>query len=171
MSGIINTEYNSNDDLCHLDPLVPYDNNWKAKKEFYEYCYDYKVAKIISTWSDSACKKYQNYLEQKTELYKNFEKILSDTKLNKCTYSYEEEEEEEEEEDICNPNVLLEELIRKKELSAAGNQSGSDQNLTGGSSISFLGLPSKGTASTAASVAGVSLLGLALYKVRRNVIY
>ncbi|KMZ93721.1 hypothetical protein PVMG_05305 [Plasmodium vivax Mauritania I] len=158
MSIIIREKYHSNDQLCELDLKVLYDENWKAKKEFYEYCYDYKVAKVISMFSDSACTKYKNYLEQKTELYKNFEKILSDTNLNKCTYSYDEE-------DKCDPKVLLEELIRKKEVSAAGQK-----NLTGDSSISFLGLPDKRTASTAASVAGVSLLGLALYRVRRNAI-
>ncbi|SCO66716.1 Plasmodium vivax Vir protein, putative, partial [Plasmodium vivax] len=157
MSIIIREKYHSNDQLCHLDPQIPYDENWKAKKEFYEYCYDKDVVKISNVFTGSACTQYQNYLEQKTELYKNFEKILSDTKLNKCTYSKGEGAK-------CDPKVLLEELIRKKEESAKGHQDASEQNLTGGSSISFLGLPDKRTASTAASVAGVSLLGLALYR-------
>ncbi|KMZ98479.1 hypothetical protein PVNG_05256 [Plasmodium vivax North Korean] len=164
MSVIINKEYDSNDELCHLDPQVPYDNNWKAKKEFYEYCYDKDVVEFINKINGSTCTKYQNFLEKKTELYNNVDEILSDKNLNKCTYSYEKG-------DKCDPKVLLKELIPKEEVSEAGHQSGSEQNLTGGSSISFLGLPDKRTASTAASVAGVSLLGLALYRVRRNVIY
>ncbi|KMZ79454.1 hypothetical protein PVIIG_04130 [Plasmodium vivax India VII] len=174
MSGIIKDEYHSNDDLCHLDLNVLYDENWKAKKEFYEYCYDSNVVKLSNIFNGSTCTKYQNYLKKKTELYNNVDKILSDKNLNKCTYSYEEDEEEEVEEekkDKCDPKVLLKELIPKEEVSAVGHQSDSEQNLTGGSSISFLGLPDKRTASTAASVAGVSLLGLALYRVRRNAIY
>ncbi|SCO73857.1 Plasmodium vivax Vir protein, putative [Plasmodium vivax] len=163
VSKIISEEYNSNDKLCELDLKVLYDEDWKAKKEFYEYCNDKDTVNLRSIFNDSACTKYKNYLEQKTELYKNFNKVLLDTDLNKCTYSYNGE-------DKCDPKVLLKELI-PKEVSAAGHQSDSEQNLTGGSSFSFLGLPDKRTASTAASVAGVSLLGLALYRVRRNAIY
>ncbi|KNA00236.1 hypothetical protein PVNG_05404 [Plasmodium vivax North Korean] len=168
MSTIIREKYNSNDKLCELELNVLYDEDWKAKKEFYEYCYDYKYVEFINKLNGSTCTKYQNFLENKTELYNNVDKILSDKNLNKCTYSYEEDEEEEVEEekkDKCDPKVLLKELIPKEEVSVPGQK-----NLTGSSSISFLGLPDKRTASTAASVAGVSLLGLALYRVRRNAI-
>ncbi|KNA01739.1 hypothetical protein PVNG_06324 [Plasmodium vivax North Korean] len=148
--------YKSNKSQCIFDIQIPYYQNWEAKKEFYEYCQDYKEINEKKDLALSGCEKYRDYLKKKPHLLANFEQIIADNKLKKCPNS-------DAETGGCDPKVLLAELLQKKNIPETKN------DLPDDSSKLFLGLSKKDTA-TAASVAGVSLLGLTLFKVKRNFI-
>ncbi|KMZ96644.1 hypothetical protein PVNG_06227 [Plasmodium vivax North Korean] len=157
MSNIMNKYYDVNKSHCVFDFEVPYDNYWKAKKEFYEYCLDYNEINAKKSLKYPECDKYRNYLTKKTDLLAHFKQILSGNKFKKCPHSDGENLK-------CNPNDILDELSQLKDFPETRN------HLADESSNLFLGLSKKNTA-TAASVAGVSLLGLTLFKVKRIFIY
>ncbi|KMZ88797.1 hypothetical protein PVBG_05709 [Plasmodium vivax Brazil I] len=157
ISVIMKLYYDSNKSQCPFDIQVPYDNYWKAKKEFYEYCLDYNEINEKKHLTDYECKKYRDYLKTKTDLLANFKEILTGNKYKICSNS-------DGEKLACDTSVILDELSKINDTSEARN------DLTDESSKLFLGLSKKNTA-TAASVAGVSLLGLTLFKVKKNFIY
>ncbi|KMZ77402.1 hypothetical protein PVIIG_05624 [Plasmodium vivax India VII] len=157
LSMMMKIYYKSNKSQCIFDIQIPYYQNWEAKKEFYEYCQDYKEINEKKDLALSGCEKYRDYLKKKPHLLANFEQIIADNKLKKCPNS-------DAETGGCDPKVLLAELLQKKNIPETKN------DLPDDSSKLFLGLSKKDTA-TAASVAGVSLLGLTLFKVKRNFIY
>ncbi|VVA00197.1 PIR protein [Plasmodium vivax] len=150
LSKMMKTYYKSKKIKCTFDINVPYYKNWEAKKELYEYCLDYEEIKAKKILTDPECNKYRDYLKKKPHLLANFEQIIADNKLKKCPNS-------DAETGGCDPKVLLAELLQKKNIPETKN------DLPDDSSKLFLGLSKKDTA-TAASVAGVSLLGLTLFK-------
>ncbi|KMZ83409.1 hypothetical protein PVBG_06378 [Plasmodium vivax Brazil I] len=153
----MNLYYGKNKSQCSLDINVLYDKYRKAKKEFYEYCLDYEEVNEKKHLTDYECKKYRDYLNTKTDLLAHFKEILSGNNFEKCPNSDGENLK-------CNPNVILAELSRINDTSET------KIDIPDESSKLFLGLSKKNTA-TAASVAGVSLLGLTLFKVKINFIY
>ncbi|SCA59918.1 VIR protein [Plasmodium vivax] len=157
MNNIMDKFYGSNKSQCTFDYNVPHDPYWKTKKEFYEYCLDYNEINEKKHLTDYECKKYRDYLKTKTDLLANFKEILTGNKYKKCSNS-------DGETGACDTSVILDELSKINDTSEARN------DLTDESSKLFLGLSKKNTA-TAASVAGVSLLGLTLFKVKKNFIY
>ncbi|SCO75052.1 VIR protein [Plasmodium vivax] len=150
VSNIMRLYYESKKSHCTLDFQVPHDDNWEAKKEFYEYCQDYNEINKRKQLTDPECEKYGNYLKTKKHLLAKLEQILSDNNLKNCPNS-------DAETGGCDPNALLAELSQKKDFLETKN------DLPDESSKLFLGLSKKDTA-TAASAIGVSLLGLTLFK-------
>ncbi|SCA60353.1 VIR protein [Plasmodium vivax] len=154
---IMQKYYKFSESTCFLDSDVPFDEYRDAKKEFYEYCLDYKEINEKNHLTDTGCDTYNDYLKKKSHLLANFKHILSGNKLQKCPNA-------DGETGGCNPNVLLDELSKINDISETKIDIPDD------SSKLFLGLSKKNTA-TAASVAGVSLLGLTLFKVKIIFIY
>ncbi|SBS89483.1 PIR Superfamily Protein [Plasmodium ovale curtisi] len=84
------------------------DEDWKKRKEFYEYCVDYDTIKGMITTYAEKCNNFYKYVKEKEELYKHFEDLCSKEEI-KCPKFYEE----------CkkyNPNELLSKLRCRDEM-------------------------------------------------------
>ncbi|VVA00240.1 PIR protein [Plasmodium vivax] len=80
LSMMMKIYYKSNKSQCIFDIQIPYYQNWEAKKEFYEYCQDYKEINEKKDLALSGCEKYRDYLKKKPHLLANFEQIIADNK-------------------------------------------------------------------------------------------
>ncbi|EDL43209.1 variable surface protein Vir4, putative [Plasmodium vivax] len=95
------------------------ERDWEKRKEFCEYCLDYKTAHTLAgDFKDNYCQKYYEYFEKKAELYKHFEQYCSTSDRKGCPTFY----------DKCekyNPKNFLDklschpEMQKKKEDAAA----------------------------------------------------
>ncbi|KMZ94882.1 variable surface protein Vir4 [Plasmodium vivax Mauritania I] len=98
--------------------------DWEKRKEFCEYCLDYKTAYgLAQNYEGKYCQKYYEYFEKKADMFKYFEPYCSPSDKSKCPTFY----------DKCkqyDPNTFLtklrchEEMKKKKEDAAAAQQHG-----------------------------------------------
>ncbi|SBT73321.1 PIR protein [Plasmodium ovale] len=49
-------------------------DDWKKRKELYDYCINYELIGQMSKFIDEKCMQYYGYIEEKAELYDHFEK-------------------------------------------------------------------------------------------------
>ncbi|SCA59837.1 Plasmodium vivax Vir protein, putative [Plasmodium vivax] len=54
--------------------VLDYDN-WKESKDLYDYCVDYDKIRELAGSSYEKCKEYKDYIQGKSKLYKQFEKL------------------------------------------------------------------------------------------------
>ncbi|SBS94142.1 PIR Superfamily Protein [Plasmodium ovale curtisi] len=133
--------------------------DWQKRKEFYDYCVDYKTLYGMVTGYDQNCSDFHDYLEKKEELYKHFEGLCS-TEQTKCPEFYVECKEH-------NPNILLsklpchDEILRKKAaVIASASHHSSGQELVSGPPGHGPGLSEKKDGSHVAEIKpGVSQIG------------
>ncbi|CAI7719348.1 variable surface protein Vir16/32 [Plasmodium vivax India VII] len=82
-----NSQFIKNNE-CELDLEVSSDDKWEEKKEFYEYVIDYFQINTRDKLNHETCKKYINYLQDKSSLNTYIKKILPDVKDNKLSKIY-----------------------------------------------------------------------------------
>ncbi|SBS95329.1 PIR protein [Plasmodium ovale] len=96
---------------CKYEIDVRKHEDWKKRKEFYDYCIDYDTLNGLVNFSDK-CNDFYEYIERKEEIYKYFQNLCVE-EPTKCPEFYEECKQH-------NPNVLLsklschDEMVRKK---------------------------------------------------------
>ncbi|SBT73598.1 PIR protein [Plasmodium ovale] len=93
---------------CKYEIDVYKDDDWKERKEFYEYCVDYDMINGLINFSGDKCNYFYEYIKRKEELYKQFQHICS-TESAKCPKFYEECKEKD-------PNLLLSKLHCRDEM-------------------------------------------------------
>ncbi|KMZ96113.1 hypothetical protein PVNG_05881 [Plasmodium vivax North Korean] len=98
-SIVANPLYTSPYNKCMPDSIIPTQNDWRKRKELYDYCVNYDTIKNTLPYFDHMCPKYWNYVESHTSLFKYFETLCSKSS-DQCPEFYNE----------CNqydPNVVL----------------------------------------------------------------
>ncbi|KMZ88798.1 hypothetical protein PVBG_05710 [Plasmodium vivax Brazil I] len=88
---------------CLREVTVLAFNNWKDRKDLYDYCVDYDKIKELANSSYENCKKYKEYIKGKSKLYDNFEKLYISEYKKENNDFYKKCE-------SCNPNKVIHEL-------------------------------------------------------------
>ncbi|CAI7718607.1 Plasmodium vivax Vir protein, putative [Plasmodium vivax] len=132
------------------------ERDWEKRKEFCEYCLDYKTAHTLAgDFKDNYCQKYYEYFEKKAELYKHFEQYCSTTDRSKCPSFY----------DKCkkyDPQKILDKLschqeMQQKKVDAAAAQAGlAQQQAESADGDPHSGLPTGEGSPDSSSLMGVS---------------
>ncbi|SCO70282.1 VIR protein [Plasmodium vivax] len=115
----VSSPFRRNLNNCQPEPVTVFDdddnNNWKVRKEFYEYCEDYNTLKKSCTHSFSTCGKYYDYLENKSDLYNQFLTLNLNKPQDKYSSSYEKYKK-------FDPRTLLDNLPCTFEMSPDGKR-------------------------------------------------
>ncbi|SBT84197.1 PIR protein [Plasmodium ovale] len=82
--------------------------DWKKRKEFYDYCVYFNTLNRMVTIYINKCNDFYEYIKKKEELYKYFQH-LCDTEEAKCPKFYNECK-------MFNPNILLSKLHCREEM-------------------------------------------------------
>ncbi|SBT01058.1 PIR Superfamily Protein [Plasmodium ovale curtisi] len=72
---------------CAPDHDIPSQNDWKSRKELYDYCVNYALIESVSKYYNVKCRDYYKYIEGKTSLYTYFEQLCN-TNEEKCPKSF-----------------------------------------------------------------------------------
>ncbi|SBS99716.1 PIR Superfamily Protein [Plasmodium ovale curtisi] len=133
---------------CKYEIDVHKDEDWKKRKEFYEYCVDYYTIKGMITTYTEKCNDFYEYIKKKEELYKYFDHLCS-SKPTECPKFYQDCK-------IYNPDILLSQLHCRDEM---------DKNqVTAKSSAEHSGSQATDTAPESSEIGtkvGQSVLGIA----------
>ncbi|SCA60347.1 VIR protein [Plasmodium vivax] len=70
-----------------LPDLVLY-NDWKERKELYEYCVDYPAISKSAVGYNERCREFYKYVESKKPLYKHFKEHCPSDEKKKCPEFY-----------------------------------------------------------------------------------
>ncbi|CAI7724098.1 Plasmodium vivax Vir protein, putative [Plasmodium vivax] len=70
--------------ICKPDILIATQEDWKKRKELYDYFVDYDTIKGMNHFYDKYCKEIYNYLKDMDVLYKEYSEHCSKTYNNKC---------------------------------------------------------------------------------------
>ncbi|GAB69804.1 hypothetical protein PCYB_005530 [Plasmodium cynomolgi strain B] len=78
-------------DKCLRDVIVLSYDNWKERKDLYDYCVDYHEFNFLNDFSDEKCKEYEKYIEEKSPLYDKYDSLYmqayeKDVFYKKCKY-------------------------------------------------------------------------------------
>ncbi|VUZ99854.1 PIR protein [Plasmodium vivax] len=99
--------YDSNTSSNNICKPIIFDiynqDDWYKRKEFYDYCVDYKTLKDTANLFDSVCEAYYMYIESKIPVYEYIKKLCTQESANTCPNFYKQCKE-------CDPKKLLSEL-------------------------------------------------------------
>lgn len=107
-STLITDKGYKEDNICQLEIFTKFDDKWKAKQEFYEYCEDYAHINVRSEINYPDCKKYHNYIDKKFTSYPDIDRDFVKRKLKECSRTYRKKEK-------CDVSFDLVELMRNKD--------------------------------------------------------
>ncbi|VVA00130.1 PIR protein [Plasmodium vivax] len=73
-----------NPKICNPIFDIAIQRDWKERKKLLDYCNNAKHLLIIANSHSGACNKYYQYIESKSDLYKQYEQACSSGKENMC---------------------------------------------------------------------------------------
>ncbi|GAB69576.1 hypothetical protein PCYB_003250, partial [Plasmodium cynomolgi strain B] len=78
----------SSNNIC--DPIfeIYKQDDWYERKEFYDYCVDYKTLLDTANSYDSSCEVYYKYIESKIPIYEHIKKLCTSENAEKCPNFY-----------------------------------------------------------------------------------
>ncbi|KMZ97757.1 hypothetical protein PVNG_03340 [Plasmodium vivax North Korean] len=106
-SAIIDNGY-TDDKICQLEIFTKFDDKWKLKKEFYEYCEDYEHINVRSKIKHPYCNEYHNYIDRKFLSYPNIDRDFVKQMLKIYSNLYRKKEK-------CDVSFDLDELMKNKD--------------------------------------------------------
>ncbi|KMZ95048.1 hypothetical protein PVMG_06030 [Plasmodium vivax Mauritania I] len=81
--------YYFNDNKCELNSSIPIMPDRQKRKELYEYCIDYEKILEMSKHSKEKCTKYHTYVQEKIQLYEEYQSLCASGDKINCPDYYE----------------------------------------------------------------------------------